>query len=260
MKRPTTPDRQRVRAYTGRVLSTVRRPDSRDGVRTQARQGWCFRLRLRGPRPVRTPRLGGWLAKRRRLGPAVSKRLAIGRLHAEAARASRLGVPGTLMCELVQYLGKLLTRHDLVGAVLRQLLKRGADLLTDGGMRRHVVGKLVQGRRDLLLLLGGDLLGLAELLAETLLAETVLAEARLAAEAACRIEAGAVALAQRTLSGLTEGRIAEDGVADLGSNSLQASIAAHRAGWPEDGGCQRLSEIRSVVSVRHEILHWLSSE
>jgi len=57
------------------------------------------------------------------------------------------------MCELVQYLGELLTRHDLVGAVLRQLLKRGADLMADGGVRRHVVGKLVQGRRDLLLLL-----------------------------------------------------------------------------------------------------------
>jgi hypothetical protein len=40
-------------------VSTVLRPGSRDGVRTQAQQGWCFNGRLRGTResPVRVSQL-----------------------------------------------------------------------------------------------------------------------------------------------------------------------------------------------------------
>jgi hypothetical protein len=203
--------------------------------------------------------MGVWLAKRRQVGLAVAERLSVDRRGPDAAhdaaRARCLGLPGALLGELVQELGKLLTRHDLLAAVLGKLLKRGADLLADGGVRRHVVGKLMERCGDLLLLCG-ELLRLAELLAKTLLAH----------EVARGIEAGAVALpelawselawSELALSELAEGRIAKAGVAELRGNSLHASVAAH-SGRPEHGRRQRLSEVRSIVSVRHDILHKL---
>jgi hypothetical protein len=177
----------------------------------------------------------------------LAERLSVNRCDSDA-RARRLGLPGALMGKLVQELGELLTGNDPLRAVLRELLQRGANLLADGGVHCHMMGKLMERRGDLLLLCG-DLLRLAELLSKTLLPRQV----------ARWIEAGAVALPERTLAELAESGIAEAGVAELRSNALHASVAAH-SGRAEDRGRQRLSEIRSVVSVRHEILHWPSSE
>jgi hypothetical protein len=140
-----------------------------------------------------------------------------------------VSLPGTLLSELVQQLGELLAGNDSLDAVLSELLKRGADLLADRRMSRYMVGKLMQRCGDLLLLLRllllrGNLLWLAQLLAKDLLA-------------------------------------AKAEAADLWVRSLQGPIAAHRcSGCPEEGGLQRLSEKRGVVSVRHDILHWLSSD
>jgi hypothetical protein len=191
------------------------------------------------------------LAERRHVRPAVPERLSVNRRDSDA-RARCLGLPGTLMGKLVQELGELLTGNDPLRAVLRELLQRGANLLADGGVHCHVMGKLMKRRGDLLLLCG-DLLRLAGLLSKTLLSKTLLAH-----------QARWIALSERTLAELAESGIAEAGVAEargaeLGSNALHAAVAAH-SGRPEHGGCQRLSEIRTVVSVRHDVLHWLSSE
>jgi hypothetical protein len=151
-----------------------------------------------------------------------------------------VGLPGALVGELVQELGELLTRNDALNAVLRELLKRRADLLADRRMCRHMVGKLMQGRGNLLLLLCGDLLGLAQLVAESLLAADAKPD-----------------IAEVWITNPE----AADLATDLRARSLQASITAHHcSGCPEEGGCQRLSEKRGVVSVRHDILHWPSSD
>jgi hypothetical protein len=160
--------------------------------------------------------------------------------------ARRLGLPGALLGKLAQQLGELLPGHDALIALLGQLLKRGADLMADRGVRRHVMGELMQRRSDLLLLLRGDLLGVSELLAAELLAVALLAEALLAAKARARV---------------AEVWVAKAKAADLRARALQPSIAAHPcAGRPEERGRQSLSEIRGIVSVRHDILHWPSSD
>jgi hypothetical protein len=145
-----------------------------------------------------------------------------------------------MLGELTQKLGELLSLSHALVAVLGKLLKVGADLLADRRVGRHMVSELMQGRGNLLLLLRDDLLWLAQLLAE------LVAKDLLAAKADPRID---------------QARAAEPQAADLGTGSLQGSVAGYRCtGCPEEGGCQRLSEIRSIVSVRHDILHWLSSD
>jgi hypothetical protein len=143
-----------------------------------------------------------------------------------------MSLPSALLCEMAQQLGELLPGSDSLDAVLGKLLKRGADLLADCRVSRHMMSKLMQRCRDLLLLLRllllrRKLVGLAELLAKNLLtAEAAQAEA-----------------------------------AELWIRSLQSSIATHRRSTcPEEGGRQSLSEKRGIVSVRHHILHWPSSD
>jgi hypothetical protein len=99
--------------------------------------------------------------------------------HAEVAALRLLGVPRTLMGELVQDLRELIADADLLDGVLRDVLQGGGDLLPDLNAMHQVLGELVQGGSDLLLL--HRMLGLSELLAETLgeaagLAEWALSE------------------------------------------------------------------------------------
>jgi hypothetical protein len=186
------------------------------------------------------------LAKRRSVALAVTKRLAIGRLRAEATMAvlrGRLSLPGALMCELVEHSGDLLAEH---------------------GLRRGVMGKLVECGGDLLLLLCGELLRCRERLAETRLQALVavtrlnrdtagqgaaIALARLT-RALARLTRSERALTERALPELALAELAEAWVAELGAEPLGSSIAAHHSGRPEDRGRQRLSEIRRMVSVR----------
>jgi len=181
------------------------------------------------------------LAKRRSVALAVTKRLAIDRLRAEATMAvlrGRLSLPGALMCELVEHSGGLLTEH---------------------GLRRGLMGKLVECSGDLLLLLCGELLRCRERLAKTrlqaLIAVTwpLVAVTRLKRDTAghgATIALARQSLSELALSELALSELAEAWVAELGAEPLGASIAAHHSGRPENRGRQRLSEIRSVVSVR----------
>lgn len=198
------------------------------------------------------------------IGLADTERLTVDRLGPEAAAVACLGGPSALMRKLVEHLGKLLARHHLGAGVLRELLERGDDLLADRATSCDIVGEVMQRCGDLLLLLSGDLLRLTELLAETLLAR----------EAAHEGQVGAVALTELALtelmtlselmalseSELAQAWVAQAGIAELRADSLGSSVAAHHSGCPERRGHKRLSEVRGVVSVRHEILHLLSSE
>jgi hypothetical protein len=181
------------------------------------------------------------LAKRRSVALAVTKRLAIGRLRAEATMAvlrGRLSLPGALMCELVEHSGGLLTEH---------------------GLRRGLMGKLVECSGDLLLLMCGELLRRRERLAkarlQALIAVTwpLVAVTRLNRDTAghdATIALARQSLSELALSELALSELAEAWVAELGAEPLGASIAAHHSGRPENRGRQRLSEIRSMVSVR----------
>ncbi|MBV8410035.1 MAG: hypothetical protein JOY64_20575 [Alphaproteobacteria bacterium] len=123
--------------------------------------------------------------------------------------------------------------------------------MADRGVRRHVMGELVQRCSDLLLLLRGDLLWLAELLAKALLAKALLAKAHLAK----------ALLAAKAQARVAEVRATKAKAADLCAGALQPSIAAHACtGRPEERGRQSLTEKRGIVSVRHDILHWPSSD
>jgi len=145
------------------------------------------------------------------------------------------------MRQLVQELRELLSRAHLRGAILRELLKCRADLLADGGVGRHLVGELMQRGRDLLLL-GGDLMRLPELLAEALLAGGIHAA----------IAQSELTLAELTLAelALAKARIAEAGITEVLTDSWVRTIAAHHSSRPEDGGRQGLSEEWCVVSIR----------
>jgi len=186
------------------------------------------------------------LAKRHSVALAVTKGLAIDRLRAEATMAvlrGRLSLPGALMCELVEHSGGLLTEH---------------------GLRRGLMGKLVECSGDLLLLCG-ELLRCRERLAKTRLQALIAVTRPLVAVTRLnRDTAGhgaTMALARQSLSELALPELAEAWVAELGAEPLGSSIAAHHSGRPENRGRQRLSEIRSVVSVRqYVLLHWTFSE
>jgi hypothetical protein len=139
-----------------------------------------------------------------------------------------------------------------------ELVEHSGDLLAEHGLRRGVMGKLVECGGDLLLLLlCGELLRCRERLAETRL-QALVAVTRLnrdtagqgAAIALARLTRSERALTERALPELALAELAEAWVAELGAEPLGSSIAAHHSGRPEDRGRQRLSEIRRMVSVR----------
>jgi len=138
------------------------------------------------------------------------------------------------------------------------LVEHSGDLLAEHRLRRGLMGKLVERGGDLVLLCG-VLLRCRERLAEArlqaLIAVTwpLVTVARLNRDAAG--QGTAIALARQTLSELALSELALSGlaeawVAELRAEPLGSSIAAHHSGRPENRGRQRLSEIRSMVSVR----------
>ncbi len=101
-----------------------------------------------------------------------------------------------------------------------------------------------------LLLLRGDLVRLAELLAETLLAREVQAAVAEPVLALAEWALAEVSLPELSLPELTEARVAETGIAELLTDSLMRAIGAHHSSPSEHRGRQGLREERCVVSVR----------
>jgi hypothetical protein len=194
------------------------------------------------PRAIDTPRLT--------IGQA-SKRLAGACLDAETGRTRCLGVPSALMGELVQHLRELIARHDLRAAILRNLLKRGSELLAGLDAARHVMCKLVECGGDLLLLCR-NLLRLAKLLAKNVLAakSTALSERTLSDLALSKLTLSKLTLSELTLPQRT--------LAEWLANSLGSAIAARHPCRSEDGRRQCLGEKRCVIPVGQKFLHWAS--
>jgi hypothetical protein len=146
------------------------------------------------------------------------------------------------MGDLVEHSGDLLAEHRLRRGLMGKLVERGGDLVLLCGVLLRCRERLAEARLQALIAVTWPLVTVARLNRDAAGQGTAIALAR---QTLSELALSELALSELALSGLAEAWVAE-----LRAEPLGSSIAAHHSGRPENRGRQRLSEIRSMVSVR----------
>jgi hypothetical protein len=151
------------------------------------------------------------------------------------------------MGDLVEHSGDLLAEHRLRRGLMGKLVERGGDLVLLCGVLLRCRERLAEARLQALIAVTWPLVTVARLNRDAAGRGTAIALAR---QTLSELALSELALSELALSELALSGLAEAWVAELRAEPLGSSIAAHHSGRPENRGRQRLSEIRSMVSVR----------